>query len=410
MRSKTLWYHGWNIVAVCVVMQTAALGVMANCFSFFLKDWSREFAMPISTFALAITLFSIPASLTAPLCGWMVSRFPIRNVLMAGMLGVIGAHALIGFATSGWHVIAVYALLLPLAVSMVGGVPTQTLISRWFVRRRGFAFSLGALGLVAAGVIFPPLVVWMLSAFGWRATWWIFAAIYFVLVLSLIMLFVRERPDSEEGRFYVGAEIHTQQDAHRTPLSLREILLRRNFVLTVTAFVPVLLVNTALSVNFAPLMESRGLTSGAAAALIVMFNSAAAAGKLLAGTLSDRCGNRLPLVVLSAATTLGALGLTFLSGAAPTAIAIMMVGLGQGLWVLVASCMAMEFGSVDFPRAYGLASASSVLITLAAPVLALIAERSGAYTPGLLGLGVLCLVSVGASLLFRDRPPVGVRA
>jgi len=410
MRTKTLWYHGWNIVAVCVVMQTAALGVMANCFSFFLKDWSREFAMPISTFALAITLFSIPASLTAPLCGWMVSRFPIRNVLMAGMLGVIGAHALIGFATSGWHVIAVYALLLPLAVSMVGGVPTQTLISRWFVRRRGFAFSLGALGLVAAGVIFPPLVVWMLSAFGWRATWWIFAAIYFVLVLSLIMLFVRERPDSEEGRFYVGAEIHTQQDAHRTPLSLREILLRRNFVLTVTAFVPVLLVNTALSVNFAPLMESRGLTSGAAAALIVMFNSAAAAGKLLAGTLSDRCGNRQPLVVLSAATTLGALGLTFLSGAAPTAIAIMMVGLGQGLWVLVASCMAMEFGSVDFPRAYGLASASSVLITLAAPALALIAERSGAYTPGLLGLGVLCLVSVGASLLFRDRPPVGVRA
>lgn len=34
------WYHGWNIVAVCVLSQAAANGLAVNAFSLFLHDWS----------------------------------------------------------------------------------------------------------------------------------------------------------------------------------------------------------------------------------------------------------------------------------------------------------------------------------------------------------------------------------
>lgn len=63
---------------------------------------------------------------------------------------------LIGFVVAGWQIIAIYRLLLPFAIGFSGGTPTQTLVSRWFVRRRGLAFSIWAMGLVLAGVLLPP--------------------------------------------------------------------------------------------------------------------------------------------------------------------------------------------------------------------------------------------------------------
>ncbi len=40
------WYHGWNIVAVCVVSQVSALALTITCFSLFLKDWTQAVAVP----------------------------------------------------------------------------------------------------------------------------------------------------------------------------------------------------------------------------------------------------------------------------------------------------------------------------------------------------------------------------
>ena len=36
------YYHGWNIVALCVAVQIAALGLTLNSFSLFLHDWTAE--------------------------------------------------------------------------------------------------------------------------------------------------------------------------------------------------------------------------------------------------------------------------------------------------------------------------------------------------------------------------------
>jgi hypothetical protein len=53
------WYHGWNIVAVCIVSQVAANGLTYNAFSLFLRDWSRELHAPISRLQLAVKVFSV---------------------------------------------------------------------------------------------------------------------------------------------------------------------------------------------------------------------------------------------------------------------------------------------------------------------------------------------------------------
>ncbi|HXD02996.1 MAG TPA: hypothetical protein VN627_06775, partial [Novosphingobium sp.] len=81
MRLKTPWYHGWNIVGICILMQMTVLGVMVNCFSFFLEGWSRDFHQPISLFVLAISFFAIPAACCMPFAGWVVERWSLSRVM-----------------------------------------------------------------------------------------------------------------------------------------------------------------------------------------------------------------------------------------------------------------------------------------------------------------------------------------
>jgi len=393
------WYHGWNILAVCVLAQIATLGVATNCLTFFLEGWSRDFNMPISQIVIAIPLFSVTCCILAPVVGGLADRYPVRLLLAGALLVIVTGHLLIGFARSGWQIIAIYTLLLPFAASFSGGIPTQTLVSRWFVRRRALAFSICAVGLVLAGILFPPIVVFLIERVGWRMTWWIFGGAIMLLVLPAVLLVIRERPGTEEGRHYVLPETAA---ADGTVPTVRDILSRRNFWLPIAVFAPVLLSNSGLQMNFAPFVAARGLSIAEAAILIGVFNAAAAIGKLATGTLADRFGNRLPLLLVAALGTASTFWLVWAHGLVPLSLGFIALGFSQGVWVLLASCIAAEFGSTGFPRAYGIASCFAVLTTVSPPVLARVAEETGSYGAGLLALGVICLIAVVAALFFRD--------
>jgi hypothetical protein len=108
----------------------------------------------------------------------------------------------------------------------------------------------------------------------------------------------------------------------------------------------------------------------------------------------------LLLSVLGAASTFW---LVWAQGFALLSIGFVTLGLSQGVWVLLASCMAAEFGSSGFPRAYGIASCFAVLTTISPPVLAWLAETTGGYSLGLLALGAICLIAVFSAPFFIDH-------
>jgi len=403
-RSPARWYHGWNIVAVCIIMQGAGLGVMANCFSFFLEDWSATFRVPVSTMVLAITLFSFPCAFLAPVAGWVVARFSVRRVMLLGMATVAAGYIGIGFTQHAWQVIAVFVVVLPVGITFSSSITAQSLVSRWFVRRRGLAFSLSATGLVVAGVLYPPLVVALNQALGWRWTWWLSGAFNLVVVCALILLVIRDRPRPDETAYGAGEQEHEHAPADAPELTLRDILSRRNFWIALAGYMPPLMANNAMSVNFAPFAANRGASIAETAALLATFSIAAAVGKLGCGMLADRYGDRIPLMLLGVSSALG-LGILVVAGSfVPLAIGFVLLAFGQGAWVMLASCIASEFGARGFSRAYGVASFSSLIGTIPAPLVAWSAEVHHTYVPAVLTFAAGSCAAAGASLLFRDAP------
>src|SRR5215475_10760404 len=82
------WYHGWNIVAVCVLAGIASSALPINAFSLFLHDWSAELHAPISTLQLGLGACGLGCALLSPFVGVLADRYPGRWLFGAGLVGI----------------------------------------------------------------------------------------------------------------------------------------------------------------------------------------------------------------------------------------------------------------------------------------------------------------------------------
>lgn len=395
-------YYGWNIVAGCILSQVAGMGLTLSSYSLFLLGWSEEFGAPISRLSLGMAIFAFGCMGFAPLAGFLADKFPVRRLMTGGLLGIALLMVAVGFATAAWQIIAIYALLLPAGIAFSSAVPAQALVSRWFVRKRGLAMGVCAFGLAMAAVVTPPIVTALLPLLGWRGVWWLFAAVVGLVAAPLVFFTLRERPTAAEGFDYVAGEAEAPV---AVKLPLKAIFSRPNFWIVVIVFAAIGSTSSAVTVNLAPLVRERGFSLQTASYLMSAAGVAAMASRLGFGMLADRVGNRIPLVLLATVTAVGAAllgrshGLVSLYGAA------MLVGVAGGVWTILASATAAEFGSQGFGRAYGVISGFTPIPPMIAPLVALAHERTGDYLVPMTALAILAAAGGVVALLLKEKRP-----
>lgn len=410
-------YHGWNIVAATILSQVAANGLTYNTFSLFVRDWSVDLHAPISQLQLAVAAMGLVAALASPVIGSLADRYPARRMFAAGLVGIGIFYAAISFATSVWQLIALYGLVVPIALALSTSVSANPLISRWFVRRLGLALGLSAFGIGMAGVLLPPLIAALLPQFGWRVIWRVGALLVALVVMPLVVLVIRDRPAARDGLYYLtpeggaalshghGAVAKHGAAAETAQLSWRQVLTRKNFWLLVFIYLPIMAVYGGIGQNLAPYAGSHGLSRGDAGQLLSVLSFSHVSATLLLGMLSDRFGNRLPLAGLALTVAAGAALLAFATGFPAIAAGCALAGLGGGVFTLLAAAISAEFGANVMGRAFGMAMFFIPLGTLSPFALAKAQEVTGSYTPALTCMIGVAMFSAMLSLFFfRDRP------
>jgi MFS family permease len=403
------WYHGWNIVAVCILSQTVANGLTYNSFTLFLRDWSAQLHTPISSLTLCVALMALVAAVSAPVIGALADQYPARRLFVCGLLGMALFYIGVGSITATWQLLALYAVLAPISLGLSTAIIANALISRWFVRRRGLALGLSAFGIGLAGVVLPPAIAALLPTVGWRTIWRGGGVLIAVIVVPLVLLSVRNRPTDEEGRHYLSGEgASSGHHAHAVggvnQLGWREVLARRNFWLLVGIFLPIMALNGAMVQIIAPYAANHGLSQLLGAKLLSLLSLMHVVATLLLGLLSDRFGNRLPFAGLAVVMVAG-VALLIVGGAdlAGIALGCVLIGLGGGVFALLAAAIAVEFGSEGVGRAFGLCMFFIPLASLAPFALAKTQEITGSYVPALIGLAILVAISGVLSLLLHER-------
>ena len=194
--TKPLFY-GWVLLAVLWFVFAFNLGFPAYGGPGLNTAMAAEYGFSRETLGLITSFYIIMSGLPGPLVAMSVNRFGVRRTLVVGgLLNVAGATFMATLASTGMAAYIGFGLVIGGGVCTGAAIGSQTVLSRWFVRRRAMALSVlyssGAIGGALASKFILP---WASQAGGsWRAGWWVIAGSSAVAAL-LAFSFVREKPE-----------------------------------------------------------------------------------------------------------------------------------------------------------------------------------------------------------------------
>ena len=145
-------FLGWWVVAGLFVinMMTSGLGFYAQ--SPYLKSLVNEEGFSNTLTSVGTGLFFLVSGITGYLSSGLINRTDVRYLMaLGGLLGGFGL-GLLGQVHTEWQLFAANAFF-GVGFAFCGLVPANTVVTRWFHRRRSVAISVASTGLSAGGII-----------------------------------------------------------------------------------------------------------------------------------------------------------------------------------------------------------------------------------------------------------------
>ena len=184
------FYYGWIIVAVSFLTLSIALSVRFS-FGVFFVAILNEYGWGRGETAAAFSIAMIVHALFSPVSGYLMDRvgprrlFPMAATFLA--IGLVAAR----YIESIWHLYLLFGVVMAMGINTLGFGPHAALISRWFVRKRGFATGMTLSGVGTGNMFLVPLTGLMIDSFGWRYTFLALAGIVLCVVIPATAIFQR---------------------------------------------------------------------------------------------------------------------------------------------------------------------------------------------------------------------------
>lgn len=409
-RSSRRPFYGWWIVLLAFLG-----GVMGRLdlwvFGLFLVPIHADLGWSRTAITGAVTLSMVCQGIAGPLLGPLMDRrHGARWLMVAG--GVLGGAALVmaGMSTSLVQFYLAYGLVLGVVGVTYGELMSQVMVPKWFIRKRGRAVALAALGYPMAAPALVPAIQLVIAHWGWRAGFWTLGIATWALVVPLAAWRMRRAPE-DLGLFPDGDEApaatSVAASTGRREISWPWHLAARTptLWLLVAALSLATAAISAVSVHRIPYLQDVGLTAAVAAAVITVSGTSAIVTKMGWGFLIERVPVRYLLVLCFGALTAGILMMLSISSA-PMAFgwALWWGGVVSGLVPLQSVVFATYYGRGFLGGIRGRVQPPILLAQALAPLLpAVIHDRSGSY--GLAFWAFFGVLAASAVLFFLARPP-----
>lgn len=240
------------------------------------------FGLSYTDAGFAVSAYTIASGVTNAPLGVLADRVGARRVIAWGLVLIGLASVAIGLSTEYWQ------LLLFLAVMGIASgtyhAPASALIAEMFSARRGMAMgthtTAGHLSFFAA-----PLLAGILATAGsWRTPYLAFA----IAPIACAFLLWRVAP--------LGTRTMGRHSWLATGSDIAAVARRIGTLVTLSILFQVVL-SAALAFLTTYLVDARGMSPGIAAALFGVPQLAGLIGAPMAGTLSDRFGRRIVLLL-----------------------------------------------------------------------------------------------------------------
>ncbi|MCE7981024.1 MAG: MFS transporter [Caldilinea sp. CFX5] len=299
------FFYGWVILAVGTWGSVMMGPSQTFTFGLFIDSFERELQLSRATLSLLYGMATLGAAFLLPLVGKAIDRYGARRMMLAVTLG-FGLSCLAMGSAQG----LVTLLLALLALRFLGfgamHLTSTTLITQWFIRKRGFVMGLAGQSLAISLFIYPPLGEFLIDQFAWRGAWMAFGLLVWIIMLPLGWLFYRDKPelyglhpdgDAPTAHGFVQTPQRGEQD-NEVNWTLPEARQTRAFWIFAAALSATAMITAGLVFHQTSLFVEGGLRRDAAVSIFQVVAFASIAGNLIMGRLLDRFSARFLLAAL----------------------------------------------------------------------------------------------------------------
>jgi OFA family oxalate/formate antiporter-like MFS transporter len=286
MSSNTSTNHppGWPAL-VGGGLLNVALGTY-YIWSVFVPALEREFGWSRTQTSLVPTIDSLTVVLMFLLAGFVQRRIGPRIVAAIGGISFCAGLLLASWTHSLPTLYLTWGVLVGTGIGFGYLVPI-TVGSKWFPNHRGLVNGL-AIGIFAAGSgIFGPLGGMLTERIGWRATFRILAAVFFVFTMVGAYM-LKDPPQSYTGPARKSTAGHA--GAHHADVPTAMVLRSPVFFALWAAYALGCTAGTMVISQLVPFARLAGWSGKTAALAITIGAIGSALGRLLSGWLSDHLG------------------------------------------------------------------------------------------------------------------------
>jgi MFS family permease len=294
--------------------------------------------------------------------GRQIDKYGPKGVMIIGSVTFGTSFMFLSLISSVWQLYLVYVIM-ALGFSCTSLVPANTLITNWFIRKRGFALSLTNTGLSIGGIILVPLASHIITGWGLAVALPVLGATYGAVVVGSALL-IKQRP-SDVGQFPDGASPQAVSEANPASMTDDSIQMRvwtRGQAIRTAAFWSIVVAfMLALSGQIAFLMHqisflSQYLGVSGAATAVSITAGASIIGRLWLGTFVDRCNKRYVIMICLLIQSIAVITLAYYHHVVILYLGTFAFGLTMGNIIMMQSLITGEcFGLVSFATVSGLA-------------------------------------------------------
>jgi sugar phosphate permease len=291
-------FYGWWIVFAGSIILFVSSGIGFYGHGVILDPLRSLHGWSKGTVSSAITLFFFSNGIVGLLIGRWMDRYGPKWFLIGGSV-VFG----LSIGALNWcnsiHQLFITYLIMSVGFCSTSLVPVNTLITNWFVRKRGLAMSIANTGLSVGGVILVPLTSYLIVRKGLDITLPVLGCIYSMVIIPMAVFFIKQKP-SDLGQYPDGENpdrhIH-KQDQTRAAASQMRVWTRRQAMKTMAFWSIVVAFMLALGGQIAYLIHQisfigQYLGPQKAAMAVSITAAASITGRLILGTFVDRCDKR----------------------------------------------------------------------------------------------------------------------
>ena len=354
---NTKKFYGWKIVGAGALINFFSIGLPFYAFSVFYIHLQEEFNAGRFLISSTLSILIIAGGVFAPICGHLVDRYSIKNILSLGsLLFGLGLIAL-GFCQNYYQFLIVYGTILSLGITLFGNLSTAKLISFWFNKKNGSAMGYAALGISLSGVFIPPIAVYLIGIFDWRITYMIFGIFVIVFFLPFCRSFIINKP-SEVNQNIDGIE-PLDEDFSKVEgriMNFWSIVKVPAFWILIIIFSLQFCANLGVYSHIFPYVSDLGFDIKKAGYAVSVGAFGAALGKLVFGKLIDIFSARITLWISIIIQGIGILLVSSSSAYSLLLLSVLIMSLGLGGTVpLMNILFSKTFSSINFGKALGLA-------------------------------------------------------